>query len=248
MDTPKRFLLVEDDRRLGRLIREYLQEHETYVVSLEERGDRAVDRIIREQPDLVILDIMLPGLDGLSVCRQVRSRYHGPILMLTAREDDMDQVAGLEIGADDYVRKPIEPRVLLARLRALLRRASASASARDVTAQVKQVITLGQLHIHPGSRQVTLAGESIDLTSSEFELLCLLAQQANEVVDRSVLFNHLKGIPYDGIDRSVDIMVSRLRKKLGDHAKPPQRIKTIWSRGYLLVGNAWDGPPAGERR
>lgn len=239
MDTSTQILLVEDDQRLGRLIMDYLQQYDTFEISQETRGDKAVERIQREQPDLVILDIMLPGLDGLSVCRQVRPHYQGPILMLTAREDDMDQVVGLEIGADDYVRKPVEPRVLLARIRALQRRALMKTSVQDQSVDTKTPITLGALCIEPGAQRVTLAGNPVELTSTEFELLLLLVQNRDEVVCRQTLFDQLKGISYDGIDRSVDIMVSRLRKKLGDCSKPPQRIKTVWAKGYLLIADAW---------
>ncbi len=232
-------LLVEDDYRLIDLISEYLQK-QGFAVSTAERGDIAVDRIITLDPDLVILDLMLPGMDGLSVCREVRHRYSGPILMLTAREDDIDQVAGLEMGADDYVKKPIEPRVLLARIRALLRRSSTNEMKEKISEKETENVTFGQLQINMTSRRVTFSGELIDFTSNEYELLLLLVDAAGTVVDRDFLFKSLRGIEYDGLDRSIDVSISRLRKKLGDSASAPFRIKTVWGKGYLFVPDAWN--------
>lgn len=235
MDTIPHLLLVEDDRRLVQLIREYLT-GQGFLVSTAERGDVAIEMILYSRPDLVILDLMLPGLDGFAVCQQVRPRYAGPILILTAREDDMDQVAGLEMGADDYVKKPIEPRVLLARIRALLRRLPAhQVSNSDNTAPK----IFGRLSICRTSRKVLLEGNEIDLTSNEFDLLFILADAAGTILDREFLFKSLRGIEYDGLDRTIDVNISRLRKKLGDSASHPFRIKTVWGKGYLFVADAW---------
>jgi DNA-binding response OmpR family regulator len=239
MATPPRILVVEDDQRLACLIRDYLR-LQGYQVLIEGRGDRAIDRIIRESPDLVILDLMLPGKDGLEVCRGVRGRYFGPILMLTAREDDMDQVAGLELGADDYVKKPVEPRVLLARIRALMRRINTQP---DTVAQladgnIEYQLTFGNLQICRSSHTVFLDKHPVDLTTNEFELLWILASNAGRVMNRDALFRELRGVDYDGLDRSVDIAVSRLRKKLEDDTGEPQLIKTIWRRGYLFAKDA----------
>lgn len=235
-------LLVEDDRKLARLIREYL-EFNGYRVEIERRGDKAAHRIAELGPDLVILDLMLPGEDGLSVCRRARNDYCGPILILTAREEDMDQIAGLELGADDYVKKPVHPRVLLARIRALLRRGCALSErgCRKIT-DLKSDLIFGSLCIDPGSRAVFLDGRSIVLTSNEFDLLRMLAEHAGKVLDRGRLFSALRGIDYDGFDRSIDIIVSRLRKKLFDNSANPRRIKTVWGRGYLFAIDAWDRP------
>jgi DNA-binding response OmpR family regulator len=240
MAMPPRVLVVEDDQRLACLIRDYLQA-QGYQVLIEGRGDRAIDRIVRENPDLVILDLMLPGKDGLEVCRSVRGEYCGPILMLTAREDDMDQVAGLEMGADDYVKKPVEPRVLLARIRALLRRVSTrpDTDAQSAGGDFEQLMNFGALQICRSSHTVFLDKQPVDLTTSEFELLWILASNAGRVMNRDAIFRELRGIDYDGLDRSVDIAVSRLRKKLEDDTTEPQRIKTIWRRGYLFVKDAW---------
>jgi len=239
MDNAKRILLVEDDQRLAGLIRDYLQQ-QGFDVLIEERGDTAPGRILRENTDLLILDLMLPGKDGLAVCQQVRHDYPGPILILTAREDDMDQVAGLELGADDYVKKPIEPRVLLARIRALFRRME-----KDVTPQPKtsphppKDLTFGRLQICFSSRTASLDNQVVDLTTTEFDLLALLANHAGTVLDREQIFSAMRGIDYDGMDRSIDIAISRLRKKLELDPAEPKRIKTIWRQGYLFVADAW---------
>jgi DNA-binding response OmpR family regulator len=238
--NPTRILVVEDDARLAALIRDYLQQ-QGFEVFIEARGDTAPPRILAERPDLLILDLMLPGRDGLSVCQQIRADYTGPILILTAREDDMDQVAGLEMGADDYVKKPVEPRVLLARIRALLRRFQApvptlAAKAADAPAAE---IQFGSLRINREAHAVELAGDNVVLTTNEFELLLMLADNAGKVLDRQTLYADLRGIDYDGLDRAMDVMVSRLRRKLGDDAHAPRRIKTIWGQGYLFVKDAW---------
>lgn len=232
-------LVVEDDRRLAGLVRAYL-EQQGYRVSVERRGDRAVQRILYERPDLVILDLMLPGEDGLTVCQRVRADFEGPILILTAREEDMDQVAGLEMGADDYVKKPVEPRVLLARIRALLRRvARVDEPVSSAPVGTPDELVYGSLRINRSAQRAVLEGEAVELTTNEFEMLWLLAANAGTVMDRSTILKVLRGVSYDGLDRSVDVAVSRLRKKLGDNATPPERIKTVWGQGYLFVRDAW---------
>ena len=232
MTSNSKVLVVEDDSKLARLVQEYL-EKEGLTVSIESRGDQAVERILHESPDCVILDIMLPGLDGLEVCKRLRPEYTGPILMLTARRDEVDEVVGLELGADDYLAKPVRPRVLLARIRALLRRASENAD--QATRNGGSAIVVGDLVINPANRTVTLGRGHVDLTTSEFDLLRYLAERAGRVVMRQELFEHLKGIPYDGMDRSIDLTVTRLRKKLGDDAKPPRLIKSVRGSGYLMA-------------
>lgn len=225
-------LLVEDDRRLAQLVKDYLVAHE-FTVYTEDNGNRVLRKTQNINPGLIILDIMLPGKDGLSVCQELRPDYKGPILMLTARDSDVDQVLGLEYGADDYVIKPVEPRVLLARVRALLRRYYQ----RDEQEQTP--LKFEELEIHPNSRKVLLAGEEIHLSSHEFDLLVALAKQPNQVLSREFLFNHIYNREYDGLDRSIDVRISQLRKKLYDNPDMPTRIKTIWGRGYLLVTDAW---------
>ena len=221
-------LIIEDDERLAELTRDYLEAN-GFRVTLEPDGACGVEQILALRPDLVILDLMLPGEDGLSICRRVRGDYPGPILMLTARTDDMDQVLGLEMGADDYVPKPVQPRVLLARMRALLRRAE-SAEGSD-----EPRLSFGNLEIDSATREAWLEGERIDLTSAEFDLLWLLASNAGRVLTREEIFAQLRGIKYDGQDRSIDVRVSRIRPKIGDDPNQPHRIKTVRSKGYLFV-------------
>lgn len=227
-------LIVEDDARLATLTREYL-EGNGFQISIEDDGSRAVERIFREEPDLIILDVMLPGEDGLSICRKVKMEKDIPILMLTARTDDMDQVVGLEMGADDYVAKPVRPRVLLARVRALLRRSEAQTVVPDTTTTHAARLDFGDLVIDSSMREAWLNTETIDLTSAEFDLLWLLASNAGRVLTREEIFTALRGIEYDGQDRSIDVRVSRIRPKVGDDPMHPRRIKTVRSKGYLFV-------------
>jgi DNA-binding response OmpR family regulator len=240
IDAPQaaRLLLVEDDPRLAALVREFLVQH-GFEVTVEARGDRAVGAILDTRPALVILDLMLPGLNGLDVCRAVRPRYAGPILMLTARDDDLDQILGLEIGADDYLVKPAEPRVLLARVRALLRRHAAIAAEPD-TDPAAQALAFGRLRIDRRARRVTLANAPVPLSTGEFDLLWLLAARAGEPLTRKAILAELRNLTYDGTDRSIDIGISRLRRKLGDDTDPPARIKTLRGQGYQFVPDAWD--------
>lgn len=233
-------LIVEDDERLANLTREYLESNGLQV-AVEENGTQAVERIRQEKPDIVVLDLMLPGEDGLSVCRRVRPFYHGPILMLTARTDDMDQVVGLEMGADDYVSKPVRPRVLLARIRALLRRTGDSATSEAANGSGGEDpvrLTFNDLVVDRSMREAWLDDEGIDLTSAEFDLLWLLASRAGQVLSREEIFTALRGIEYDGQDRSIDVRVSRIRPKIGDDPVHPRRIKTVRSKGYLFVRDA----------
>lgn len=230
-------LIVEDDERLANLTKEYMEGNGLHV-EVEMDGSRAIDRIINDQPDLVVLDVMLPGVDGLTVCRKVRGKFTNPILMLTARTDDVDQVLGLEMGADDYVAKPVRPRILLARIRALLRRVESTvAEAEQVeSAQVSATrLTFANLMIDHSAREVMLNGGSVDLTSAEFDLLWLLASNAGKILSREEIFEALRGIEYDGQDRSIDVRVSRIRPKIGDDPMNPKRIKTVRSKGYLFV-------------
>lgn len=234
-----RILIVEDDERLAELTREYLESN-GLTVSLETHGGRAVERIRSEQPDLVVLDLMLPGEDGLSICRRVRPFFQGPIIMLTARTDDLDQVLGLEMGADDYIGKPVQPRVLLARIRAMLRRITEGSQGGADEANGEEPVRLqfNDLVVDRSMREAWLSEESIELTSAEFDLLWLLASNAGRVLSREEIFTALRGIEYDGQDRSIDVRVSRIRPKIGDDPIHPRRIKTVRSKGYLFVKEA----------
>ncbi|MBM3106823.1 response regulator transcription factor [Pseudomonas sp. V1] len=224
-------LIVEDDQRLADLTREYLQAN-GFEVEVEGDGAKAAARIIAEQPDLVILDLMLPGEDGLSICRKVRQQFSGPILMLTARSDDLDQVQGLDLGADDYVCKPVRPRLLLARINALLRRSEPAES------EPVQCLQFGPLRVDNVLREAWLQDNGIELTSAEFDLLWLLVSNAGRTLSREEIFTSLRGVGYDGQDRSIDVRISRIRPKIGDDPEHPRMIKTIRSKGYLFVREA----------
>ncbi|MBO1540011.1 response regulator [Pseudomonas sp. OA65] len=226
-------LIVEDDQRLAELTREYLESNGLHV-AIEGDGAVAAARIIAEQPDLVVLDLMLPGEDGMSICRKVREHYDGPILMLTARTDDTDQIQGLDLGADDYVCKPVRPRLLLARIQALLRRSEPEPS----TAQKPRRLQFGPLVVDDALREAWLQGNGIELTSAEFDLLWLLVSNAGRILSREEIFTALRGIGYDGQDRSIDVRISRIRPKIGDDPDHPRLIKTIRSKGYLFVPEA----------
>lgn len=230
--------LVEDDLELADLVKDYLT-LQGFQVSVEHKGDTALQSILQSKPDLVILDIMLPGKNGLDICRELRAQTDVPVIMLTARTDEIDQIVGLEVGADDYICKPVQPRLLLARVNALLRRATAPSEASSKESN-KGEFSFGQLRIHKIKQEVYLGDEAIELTTNELELLCLFASKADEVLSRDDLLNSLRGFGYDGLDRTVDMLVSRLRKKLKDASAKPQKIKTVWKKGYLFVSDAWN--------
>jgi len=227
-------LIVEDDERLASLTKEYLQKN-GYKVDIESDGNRAISTILETNPSLVILDLMLPGADGFTVCRTVKKKYKGPILMLTARSDDVDQILGLEIGADDYISKPVKPRVLLARVQSLLRRSLQDDGKDENSIKEVNKLTFGVLNIDNTRREAWLSDNEIELTSAEFDLLWLLASNAGRILNREEIFGELRGIEYDGQDRSVDVRISRIRSKIGDDPVHPRRIKTIRSKGYLFV-------------
>jgi DNA-binding response OmpR family regulator len=230
-----RILLAEDDRKLGDQIQRFLEQYGYQVIRALD-GIQAIEQIKSQQPDIVILDLMLPKADGFQVCREVRSQFAGQILMLTASEEDMDQVAGLELGADGYLIKPVHPRVLLAHLRLLERKRQPIL---DIAQDKVTLLSFGSLDVHPVARVVTLAGENVVLTPAEFDVLCLLASRAEQVVSRDEILKTLRGIEYDGFDRSVDVKVAALRKKLADNLSQPRRIITVRAKGYLFVPDAW---------
>ncbi|MDR1350653.1 MAG: winged helix-turn-helix domain-containing protein [Zoogloeaceae bacterium] len=225
-------LLVEDDTRLARLTADYLSNNE-FVVQIESRGDKAEARILAEQPDVVILDIMLPGKDGFELCRNIRPLYSGIIMIFTARDEDFDQILGLELGADDYITKTVQPRVLLARVKALLRRQPGSARSD------KKELAFGNFRISQTTRTARSGEAELDLTTAEFDLLWLLAAHAGSILSRDELLHTLRGIGFDGLDRSIDARISRLRKKIGDDSENPTRIKTVRGKGYLFSQHDW---------
>jgi two-component system response regulator RstA len=222
-------LLVDDDDSLNRLVQQYLQDN-GFRVSVVVDGNAAINEINHNPPDLVVLDLMLPGQDGLSVCRQVRPGFNGAILMLTALDDDIDEVAGLETGADDYLAKPVRPRVLLARIRALLRRREAGRGLPQ-----PDFITTSHLTINRSNRCVTVNDTNVDVTDAEFALLWLFAEHKGEILSRDEINKSLRGLEHDGYDRSIDLRVSRLRKKIGDDSREPLMIKSVRGKGYLLT-------------
>jgi DNA-binding response OmpR family regulator len=222
-------LLVEDDLRLATLTREYLEGHGVAVVHVGD-GRRGQEEALSGRYDAVLLDLMLPGKDGLDVCREVRARSDVPIVVLTARGEEADRVMGLELGADDYLAKPYSPRELLARIRAVVRRAKGRAG------PALEAVRVGGLLVDPAARRVVLDGREIALTGYEFALLLALARRAGRVLAREQLMELARGSAEDAFDRSVDVHVSRLRQKLGDDPKRPRLIKTVRGAGYVLAG------------
>jgi two-component system phosphate regulon response regulator OmpR len=222
----QRVLLIEDDARLAEMVSEYLGEA-GFRVSVAALGRSGLELLAREPFDALVLDLMLPDMDGLEVCRQLRAKSDTPVLMLTARGDATDRIVGLEIGADDYLPKPFQPRELLARLRAILRRKTYPSK--------NQILRFGRLEIDRDARAVRLDGEARALTGFQFALLVALAENAGRVLSREVLMDLLKGEPLEAFDRSIDVHVSRLRAALEDDPKKPRRIITVRGAGYVFA-------------
>lgn len=221
-----RILLIEDDTRLAEMVRDYLGEA-GFRVERAGSGSAGLALQAREPFDAIILDLMLPDMDGLDVCRKLRSQGAVPILMLTARGDAMDRVIGLELGADDYLPKPFEPRELLARLRAILRRGR--------TPVKGDQLRFGRLEIDRGAREVRLDGQARSLTSYQYALLLVLAEHAGRVMSRDALMDLLKSHPLDAFDRSIDVHISRIRAAIEDDAKKPRRVLTVRGAGYVFA-------------
>ncbi|SFM96751.1 two-component system, OmpR family, response regulator RstA [Izhakiella capsodis] len=240
-----KIVFVEDDPDVGQLIAAYLGRHDIDVI-VESRGDCAEETIVTHNPDLVMLDIMLPGKDGMTLCRDLHTsnRWSGPIVLLTSLDSDMNHILSLEMGANDYILKTTPPAVLLARLRLHLRNASALQQGDDAPSAPpgQKALRFGTLFIDPINRQVSLNNEVIQLSTADFDLLWELATHAGSILNRDALLRTLRGVEYDGLDRSIDVAISRLRKKLLDNANEPYRIKTIRNKGYLFAPHAWDTP------
>lgn len=219
---------VEDDERLARLTMQYLASHRIQV-HLVTRGDQAVAEVLKVRPDVVLLDLMLPGIDGLEVCRQIRARLDVPIIMVTARTEEADRVIGLEGGADDYVSKPFQSRELLARIRAQARRGRGESGPRA------ERIEVGALTIDAATMEVTVNGAPVSLTTIEFSLLHALAQRAGRVLAREQLLQLVHGTADEAFDRSIDVVVSRIRAKIEVDARMPRLLKTIRGVGYMLT-------------
>ena len=239
-----RALLIDDDYGLARLLREYLEPHGV-TLDHEGRGATGLERLRGADYDVVLLDVMLPGMDGFDVCRAIRAEHDVPVIMLTARGEDADRIVGLELGADDYVPKPYNPRELHARMKAVVRRARPGRAP-----AAGESLRIGALRIDVQGRRVQLGEREVELTSFEFRLLLVLARRAGETVTREELAAAVRGDEpnppkpgrYDpSVDRSLDVHVSHLRQKIEDDAHTPRRIKTVRGIGYVLVR-----PPAGE--
>jgi DNA-binding response OmpR family regulator len=230
LSTGMRVLIIDDDERLNALLTDYLGRF-GFLVRSAIHPDAGLRAMKAEPPDLLILDIMLPGTDGLALCRKVRETSRVPIVMLTARGDVTDRIVGLEIGADDYLSKPFEPRELVARMQAVLRRASHE----DVEA-----VRVGALDVNWTTRSAQLDGHPLGLTTAEFELLGLLVRNRGRVVSRERIMEGTHGIDWEAYDRSIDVLISRLRQKLGDDPKRSAFIRTVRGIGYSFVGGARD--------
>jgi two-component system phosphate regulon response regulator OmpR len=222
----KTILVIDDDLKLNRLLQEYLSQHHFQVVAAT-HPDEGLSLLRRRKPDLVILDVMLPDQDGFEVCKQIRKESVVPIIMLTARGDVMDRVVGLELGADDYLGKPFEPRELLARIQSVLRRANPQETA--------EVLAAGKLTIDLAKHAANLGGAELELTAMEYEILALFMKNPGRVLDRDTLLESMRGLEWEAYDRSMDVLISRLRQKLGDDPKHPEYIKTIRGTGYMFI-------------
>jgi DNA-binding response OmpR family regulator len=223
----KKILVIDDDEKLNQLLSEYLAKFGLEVTSFTHPRE-GLKALKREIPDLVILDIMLPGMDGFEICRTIRQDHSVPIIMLTARGEVTDRIVGLELGADDYIPKPFEPRELVARIQSILRRSSKNFSA--------EVTRIGDLTIDFNKHHVFIGEKPTDLTTAEFEILKLFVKRQGVVLSRNQILEHLWDIEWDVYNRSVDVLISRLRQKLGDDPRKPRYIKTVWGAGYMFIG------------
>jgi len=224
---PATILIIDDDEKLNQLLTQFLGDFGYHTLSATHPQD-GLKKLKHKAPDLVILDVMLPGMDGFEVCRAIRQKSSVPIIMLTARGELMDKVVGLELGADDYLPKPFEPRELVARIHSVLRRA--------VNLDVTRPQAFGPLLVDFTRRTVTLGAENVELTTNEFDALALLARNPGKVFSRDEILQELRGIDCDAFNRSVDITMSRLRQKINDDPKSPTFIKTVWGTGYVFIG------------
>ena len=223
----ERILIVEDDSRLADMLLEYLGQA-GFGVTLARLGATALEKLSDNDYDAVVLDLMLPDMDGLDVCRQLRAKYDTPVLMLTARGDAVDRIVGLELGADDYLPKPFEPRELVARLRAIMRRRARGTSG-------ERSWHFGRLELDTAARAVRLDGKLCELTGYQFDLLVALAKNAGRVLSREVLMDLAKGEEFESFDRSIDVHISRIRAVIEDNPKKPRRIITVRAAGYVFA-------------
>ncbi len=223
----ERILIVEDDSRLADMLLEYLGQA-GFGVTLAHLGATALEKLSNTDYDAVVLDLMLPDMDGLNVCRQLRAKYDTPVLMLTARGDAVDRIVGLELGADDYLPKPFEPRELVARLRAIMRRRAGGTTG-------ERPSHFGRLELDTAARAVRLDGKTCELTGYQFDLLVALAKNAGRILSREVLMDLVKGEEFESFDRSIDVHISRIRAVIEDNPKKPRRIITVRAAGYVFA-------------
>ena len=229
MNTSNRTVLViDDDEKLNNLLKDYLKKF-GYQVKTVTHPEDGLEILESELPDIIILDIMLPGMDGFETCKEIRKLYNVPIIMLTARGDVTDRIVGLEIGADDYLSKPFEPRELVARIQSILRRG------KDVMKSDR--IKFGDLIVDINKHAVTLESKNIELTTMEFEVLALFVKNPGKVMTRDRIMERTHNVDWEAFDRTVDVLVSRLRQKLQDDPKNPSYFKTIWGKGYKFIGD-----------
>ena len=233
-EQPTKILVVDDDADLRRLLGEYLT-REGFEVAGVENGTAMDAWLAEHDADLLILDLMLPGEDGLSLARRLRTSSQIPIVMLSARGEDVDRIVGLEVGADDYLSKPFNPRELLARIRAVLRRQTQTAAA---AAEDGGGLVFGPYRMDPERRELSRDGEPVPLTGGEFDLLLVLVERPNRVLDRDSLLDLIKGYERSPFDRSIDVQVARLRAKIEPDTKQPRYIRTVWGRGYVFTPRA----------
>jgi DNA-binding response OmpR family regulator len=229
MSSKKQILIIDDDQKLNDLLKSYLAKFDMTVTAAV-RPEEGLALLKRSSPHLVILDVMLPGQDGFSVCKEIRKTSKVPVIMLTARGDVTDRVVGLELGADDYLPKPFEPRELVARVESVLRRLSPAQPTEG------QLLKSESLTLDLGKRLALLKGKDLALTTTEFETLAFFMKNPGAVLNRDQIMEYLKGIECEAFNRSVDIAMSRLRKKLGDSAEKPKYFKTVWGTGYMFIG------------
>ncbi|MCP4347613.1 MAG: response regulator transcription factor [Desulfobacterales bacterium] len=231
----KNVLLVDDDNKLRKLLTEYLEGYGFSVASLPD-GTKVMETIQKKQPDMVILDIMLPDRDGLDILKDIRKTSAVPVIMLTAKGEETDRIVGLELGADDYVPKPFNPRELLARMKAVFRRMQAESSNRGEPGEDSDIRASGMV-LNRARRTIEMDDATVTLSSAEFGLMEVLMSRPNTVFTRDQLMSLARGRDYMAFDRSIDVHISKLRSKLGMHPKGKDRIRTVWGTGYMFVDN-----------
>lgn len=228
MNYKAKILAIDDDKKLTDLLKDYLSRF-NYEVIIANHPHDGLDIVKSEIPDLIILDVMLPDMEGFEVLKELRKEHSIPVIMLTARGDVTDRIVGLEMGADDYLPKPFEPRELVARIQAVLKRKQNN--------EDKEVDRFGELEINYTKQRVHLANELLDITTAEFELLKFFVKKAGKVLNRDQILDNMRGLEWDAFNRSVDVLISRLRQKLKEDPKNPRYIKTVWGTGYIFIGD-----------